>query len=163
MVLRRSAGSCPQCTLGEGGDCTFRFIISDMNTRCMSFVDHISLPVSMVCILCLCPQGWSKGFVFINGRNLGRHWSIGPQQTLYIPGPWLHRGDNQVPLSFAHGFTVLPFKSLFHILFVSTFFFWTENYNILITQNVGHISLNIQAVQKVEIGGIVSCDNVPLP
>lgn len=44
----------------------------------------------------LCSQGWSKGVVFINGKNLGRYWSIGPQQTLYVPGPWLHRGDNQV-------------------------------------------------------------------
>nr|XP_046246296.1 beta-galactosidase-1-like protein 2 isoform X2 [Scatophagus argus] len=40
--------------------------------------------------------GWGKGAVFINGKNLGRYWSIGPQQTLYVPGPWLHRGDNQV-------------------------------------------------------------------
>ncbi|XP_039986793.1 beta-galactosidase-1-like protein 2 isoform X3 [Xiphias gladius] len=40
--------------------------------------------------------GWIKGVVFINGKNLGRYWSIGPQQTLYVPGPWLHRGDNQV-------------------------------------------------------------------
>ncbi|KAM8903210.1 beta-galactosidase-1-like protein 2 isoform 2-T3 [Spinachia spinachia] len=40
--------------------------------------------------------GWSKGVAFINGKNLGRYWSIGPQQTLYVPGPWLHRGDNQV-------------------------------------------------------------------
>ncbi|TKS81297.1 Beta-galactosidase-1-like protein 2 [Collichthys lucidus] len=40
--------------------------------------------------------GWGKGVVFINGKNLGRYWSIGPQQTLYVPGPWLHRGDNQV-------------------------------------------------------------------
>ncbi|XP_029303032.1 beta-galactosidase-1-like protein 2 isoform X1 [Cottoperca gobio] len=40
--------------------------------------------------------GWSKGVVFINGKNLGRYWSIGPQQTLYVPGPLLHRGDNQV-------------------------------------------------------------------
>ncbi|XP_019950861.1 beta-galactosidase-1-like protein 2 isoform X2 [Paralichthys olivaceus] len=42
--------------------------------------------------------GWSKGVIFINGKNLGRYWSIGPQQTLYVPGPWLHRGDNQVLL-----------------------------------------------------------------
>ncbi|XP_007562829.1 beta-galactosidase-1-like protein 2 isoform X1 [Poecilia formosa] len=41
-------------------------------------------------------SGWTKGVVFINGRNLGRYWSIGPQQTLYVPGPWLHKGDNQV-------------------------------------------------------------------
>ncbi|KAG7470498.1 hypothetical protein MATL_G00114490 [Megalops atlanticus] len=40
--------------------------------------------------------GWGKGVVFINGQNLGRHWSIGPQQTLYLPGPWLHEGINQV-------------------------------------------------------------------
>uniref|UniRef100_A0A8C6KUB1 Beta-galactosidase n=1 Tax=Nothobranchius furzeri TaxID=105023 RepID=A0A8C6KUB1_NOTFU len=40
--------------------------------------------------------GWSKGVVFLNGKNLGRYWSVGPQQTLYVPGPWLHRGDNQV-------------------------------------------------------------------
>ncbi|KAM9359218.1 beta-galactosidase-1-like protein 2 isoform 2-T2 [Symphorus nematophorus] len=40
--------------------------------------------------------GWGKGVVFINGKNLGRYWFIGPQQTLYLPGPWLHRGDNQV-------------------------------------------------------------------
>lgn len=40
--------------------------------------------------------GWGKGVVFINGKNLGRYWSIGPQQTLYVPGPWLHKGNNQV-------------------------------------------------------------------
>ncbi|CAN9511540.1 unnamed protein product [Ophioblennius macclurei] len=40
--------------------------------------------------------GWTKGVVFVNGKNLGRYWTIGPQQTLYVPGPWLHRGDNQV-------------------------------------------------------------------
>lgn len=40
--------------------------------------------------------GWGKGVVFINGRNLGRYCSIGPQQTLYLPATWLHRGNNQV-------------------------------------------------------------------
>nr|XP_046170524.1 beta-galactosidase-1-like protein 2 [Oncorhynchus gorbuscha] len=40
--------------------------------------------------------GWSKGVVFINGQNLGRHWSIGPQKTLYLPGPWLKSGSNQI-------------------------------------------------------------------
>ncbi|XP_024910735.1 beta-galactosidase-1-like protein 2 isoform X2 [Cynoglossus semilaevis] len=40
--------------------------------------------------------GWNKGVVFINGKNLGRYWSRGPQQTLYLPGPWLHTGENQV-------------------------------------------------------------------
>ncbi|KAL4647273.1 beta-galactosidase-1-like protein 2 [Arapaima gigas] len=40
--------------------------------------------------------GWSKGVVFVNGQNLGRYWSIGPPQTLYLPGPWLKTGTNQV-------------------------------------------------------------------
>ncbi|XP_077448483.1 beta-galactosidase-1-like protein 2 isoform X1 [Stigmatopora argus] len=40
--------------------------------------------------------GWDKGVVFINGVNLGRYWSIGPQQTLYLPGPLLNRGINQI-------------------------------------------------------------------
>uniref|UniRef100_A0A3B3D6H7 Beta-galactosidase n=1 Tax=Oryzias melastigma TaxID=30732 RepID=A0A3B3D6H7_ORYME len=40
--------------------------------------------------------GWSKGVVFVNGRNLGRYWSVGPQQTLYVPGAWLNRWDNEV-------------------------------------------------------------------
>ena len=31
-------------------------------------------------------RGWGKGCVFVNGRNLGRFWRIGPQQTLYLPG-----------------------------------------------------------------------------
>ncbi|TNN76608.1 Beta-galactosidase-1-like protein 2 [Liparis tanakae] len=39
--------------------------------------------------------GWEKGVVFINGLNLGRYWSIGPQQALYLPGPFLNSGINQ--------------------------------------------------------------------
>ncbi|XP_039734815.1 beta-galactosidase-1-like protein 3 isoform X1 [Pteropus medius] len=41
---------------------------------------------------------WNNGFVFINGRNLGRYWYIGPQETLYLPGTWLHPGDNEIIL-----------------------------------------------------------------
>ena len=32
----------------------------------------------------------------LNGRPLGRIWNIGPQKTLYVPGPWLHRGENEI-------------------------------------------------------------------
>ena len=41
-------------------------------------------------------SGWTKGVVWINGHNLGRFWSIGPQQTLYVPGCWLRRGRNDI-------------------------------------------------------------------
>ncbi|XP_038178077.2 beta-galactosidase-1-like protein 3 [Arvicola amphibius] len=39
---------------------------------------------------------WHYGFVFINGRNLGRYQDIGPQRTLYLPGPWLQPKDNEI-------------------------------------------------------------------
>ena len=38
----------------------------------------------------------AKGFVWVNGHPLGRAWKIGPQKTLYLPGPWLHPGANEV-------------------------------------------------------------------
>lgn len=41
-------------------------------------------------------HAWGKGVVFVNGHNLGRYWSIGPQQTLYLPGVWLKKGSNQI-------------------------------------------------------------------
>jgi beta-galactosidase len=41
-------------------------------------------------------RGWEKGAVWVNGHHLGRFWKIGPQQTLYVPGPWLRRGVNDV-------------------------------------------------------------------
>ncbi len=41
-------------------------------------------------------RNWHKGIVFINGFNIGRYWSVGPQQTLYIPAPLLRMGENKV-------------------------------------------------------------------
>jgi Beta-galactosidase len=41
-------------------------------------------------------EGWGKGIVFINGKNIGRYWNVGPQQTLYIPGIWLNKGENKI-------------------------------------------------------------------
>jgi len=39
---------------------------------------------------------FGKGIVFINGINIGRYWSVGPQQTLYVPGCWLKVGKNDI-------------------------------------------------------------------
>lgn len=41
-------------------------------------------------------RNFTKGFVWVNGRNLGRFWRIGPQQTLFLPGVWLKPGSNQI-------------------------------------------------------------------
>ncbi|MCF3133714.1 glycoside hydrolase family 35 protein [Streptomyces olivochromogenes] len=40
--------------------------------------------------------GWTRGFVWINGFGVGRHWSVGPQRSLYVPGPVLREGENEV-------------------------------------------------------------------
>ena len=44
-----------------------------------------------------------KGVVWINGHTLGRFWNVGPQDTLYVPGPWLKTGANEIVV-----FDVLP-------------------------------------------------------
>ena len=41
-------------------------------------------------------EQWGKGQVYVNGHAVGRFWSIGPQQTLYVPGCWLNEGRNEV-------------------------------------------------------------------
>ncbi len=41
-------------------------------------------------------RNWGKGHVWINGHNLGRYWDIGPQQTIYVPAPWLRVGRNSI-------------------------------------------------------------------
>lgn len=41
-------------------------------------------------------RAWGKGMVWVNGHNLGRFWSIGPQQTLFCPGCWLRSGQNEI-------------------------------------------------------------------
>ncbi|MET9924819.1 MULTISPECIES: glycoside hydrolase family 35 protein [unclassified Streptomyces] len=40
--------------------------------------------------------GWTRGFVWVNGFCLGRYRSVGPQETLYVPGPVLRDGVNEV-------------------------------------------------------------------
>ncbi|MEU5483633.1 glycoside hydrolase family 35 protein [Streptomyces mirabilis] len=40
--------------------------------------------------------GWTRGFVWVNGFCLGRYWSVGPQRSLYVPGPVLREGANEV-------------------------------------------------------------------
>lgn len=44
-----------------------------------------------------------KGFVFVNGFNLGRYWSVGPQMTLYVPGEIL-KEHNTVEIFEQHCF-----------------------------------------------------------
>ena len=41
-------------------------------------------------------ENFTKGFVVVNGFNLGRYWKIGPQQTLYLPASLLRKGKNEI-------------------------------------------------------------------
>jgi beta-galactosidase len=41
-------------------------------------------------------SAWDKGYVWVNGHLLGRHWRIGPQQRLFCPASWLKAGENEV-------------------------------------------------------------------
>jgi beta-galactosidase len=41
-------------------------------------------------------HNWGKGIVYINGHHLGRYWNVGPQQTLFVPGVWLKKGENEI-------------------------------------------------------------------
>jgi beta-galactosidase len=40
--------------------------------------------------------GWGKGVAWINGFNLGRYWTRGPQQTLYVPRGVVRAGRNEL-------------------------------------------------------------------
>ncbi|WP_329565169.1 glycoside hydrolase family 35 protein [Kitasatospora sp. NBC_01266] len=48
-------------------------------------------------------EGHGKGLCWVNGFLLGRYWDIGPQQTLYLPGPLLRPGSNELVLLELHG------------------------------------------------------------
>ena len=41
-------------------------------------------------------DNFKKGFVTMNGFNLGRYWEIGPQKTLYVPASVLKQGQNEI-------------------------------------------------------------------
>lgn len=43
-------------------------------------------------------DNFTKGFVTINGFNIGRYWEIGPQKTLYVPSSILKSGENEIIL-----------------------------------------------------------------
>ena len=42
-------------------------------------------------------DGFTKGFVCVNGVNIGRYFNpAGPQKTLYLPAPFLKKGHNEI-------------------------------------------------------------------
>lgn len=41
-------------------------------------------------------DGFTKGFVLINGFNIGRYFYVGPQKSLYVPKSCLKEGKNEI-------------------------------------------------------------------
>ena len=41
-------------------------------------------------------KNFKKGYLWVNGRNLGRYWNIGPSQKVFCPGVWLKQGVNDL-------------------------------------------------------------------
>ncbi|MDO5570544.1 MAG: beta-galactosidase [Bacteroidales bacterium] len=41
-------------------------------------------------------RNFGKGLIWVNGHPMGRFWEVGPQQTIYMPGCWLKKGENEV-------------------------------------------------------------------
>lgn len=39
---------------------------------------------------------WSKGITIVNGMVLGRYFFVGPEQSLYLPAPFLNKGKNDI-------------------------------------------------------------------
>jgi beta-galactosidase len=41
-------------------------------------------------------ENWGKGLAWVNGFCLGRYWRRGLQQTLFVPGPVVRSGHNEL-------------------------------------------------------------------
>jgi len=51
-------------------------------------------------------NGFTKGFVKVNGVNIGRYFNpAGPQKTLYVPAPFLKQGKNEIIVFESDGVT----------------------------------------------------------
>jgi beta-galactosidase len=50
-------------------------------------------------------DGWTKGNAYVNGFNVGRYWSRGPQRTLFVPGPLIRQGSNTLAILELQGST----------------------------------------------------------
>jgi hypothetical protein len=57
---------------------------------------HATIQLDSVADTYIDMSHYQKGYVWVNGHNLGRYWNIGPQQHLYCPAPWLRRGANEI-------------------------------------------------------------------
>lgn len=68
----------------------YRFVVN-VNSKESTFIDT---------------QAFGKGLIFVNGFNLGRYWSEGPTQYLYVPFSLWNEGINEVVVFETEGVNV---------------------------------------------------------
>ena len=42
------------------------------------------------------PEGFTKGFITVNGFNIGRYYEVGPQKSFFVPASVLIKGNNEM-------------------------------------------------------------------
>ncbi|MFE9625757.1 beta-galactosidase [Streptomyces sp. NPDC006527] len=84
---------------------TLPFVPSDADTDAVPAFHRGTFGVDTPADTFLALPGWTKGQAWINGFHLGRYWSRGPQHTLYVPGPVLREGANELVLLELHATT----------------------------------------------------------
>lgn len=47
---------------------------------------------------------FKKGIIIVNGFVLSRYWEVGPQQSAYLPAPFLKKGKNEIVVFELEGF-----------------------------------------------------------
>jgi beta-galactosidase len=100
-VLRLADARFASENEGEGRDALAREVARGPVILSGSF--NLDAPTDLF----LSAEGWGKGIAFVNGFNLGRYWSRGPQTTLYVPAPLLRPGRNELAIFELQGL-VLP-------------------------------------------------------
>ena len=62
---------------------------------------------------------WVKGTVYVNGRNIGRYWNVGPQLSLYCPAPFLKKGENTIDIIDLEVSKPMPIRGLSEPLYTN--------------------------------------------
>lgn len=70
-----------------------KFSDSDFSESSAFYKGYID--IDLPCDTFLRLDNFKKGFVTVNGFNIGRYWEIGPQKTLYVPSSLLKKGQNE--------------------------------------------------------------------
>ncbi|MER5209915.1 beta-galactosidase [Streptomyces sp. NPDC002838] len=94
---------CRPVPLGDLG--AVPFVPSEAVTDAVPAFHHGTFEVDTPADTFLSLPGWTKGQAWVNGFHLGRYWNRGPQRTLYVPGPVLRPGANELVLLELHATT----------------------------------------------------------